>query len=110
MAGVDQQIAFCKIKPNFSIYKKFSGHSDFVTALKFNNSSRHLISGSSDRTVRVWDVTTGEQAKQIQCLSAVTCLDVNHSDTCFATGHKTGDIRIFSMSSMEKMHHIQNHQ
>lgn len=42
-------------------------------------------------------------------MSAVTCMDVNHSDTVFASGHKSGDLRLFSMSSFEKTHHIQNH-
>ena len=33
-----------------------TGHSDAVNSLKFNYSRKALISGSSDRTLRTWDI------------------------------------------------------
>ena len=108
VAGTDQQIGLVRTRPSFGLVKKFSGHSECITALHFNRAGKHVFSGSSDRTVRVWDVQTGEMVKQIPTMSTVTCMDVNSMDTSFASGHKTGDIRIYSMSSLEKTAHIQN--
>lgn len=102
-------MALLKTKPSFGIAKKYSGHSDCITSVTFSRTTKHLISGSNDRTVRVWDVNSGDQVKQVPCMSAVTCMDVNHSDTTFCSGHKSGDIRMFSMSTFDKIHQIPNH-
>ncbi|MFO0748903.1 MAG: hypothetical protein U1F43_25040 [Myxococcota bacterium] len=37
-----------------------AGHQGAVTALAFARDGRRLVSGSDDRTVRVWDVASGE--------------------------------------------------
>src|SRR4029078_7823178 len=35
------------------------GHTDRVLALAFTPRDRHLVSGGSDRTLRVWDLRSG---------------------------------------------------
>jgi len=98
-----------KTRPSFSVARKFSGHSDVITGIHFGMNMKNLISASADKTVGVWDCNTGQMVKQIPCMSAVTSMDINQGDTAIATGHKTGDVRIFSMSSFEKTHHLPNH-
>ncbi|RYC66871.1 caspase family protein [Spirosoma sordidisoli] len=39
------------------------GHTDVVHCLKFSNDSRHLVSGSSDNTAMVWDMTQTNGSK-----------------------------------------------
>ncbi|KAI9316986.1 WD40-repeat-containing domain protein [Dichotomocladium elegans] len=41
------------------------GHTDGVTCLQFCESSNVLITGSVDRTVRVWDMTTSQEIRQM---------------------------------------------
>lgn len=36
------------------------GHADSVEAIAFSNDSRYLVSGSKDRTVRLWETSTGK--------------------------------------------------
>ena len=36
------------------------GHSDYVTAVAVSPDGQHVISGSGDKTVKIWDRTTGE--------------------------------------------------
>lgn len=104
VAGTDNQMALINTRPSLSLGRKFSGHSDCITALHFSHATKHLISGSADRTVRVWDISTSKEVKQIPVMSSVTCMDINHQDTVFASGHKSGDLRIYSMSTFEKTH------
>lgn len=101
VAGTDNQMAMMRTRPAFGIVKKFSGHSDCISSLLFSRTTKHLISGSHDRTTRIWDTNSGEQIKQIPSMSAVTCMDINNADTTFCSGHKSGDVRIFSMSNFE---------
>jgi len=77
VAGTDQQIGLVRTRPTIGLVKKFSGHSECITALNFNRSGKQVISGSSDRTVRVWDTTTGDMIKQVPCMSTITCMNVN---------------------------------
>jgi WD40 repeat protein/tRNA A-37 threonylcarbamoyl transferase component Bud32 len=42
-----------------------TGHSASVTAVAFDHDGKSLFSGSSDRTVRVWDVSTGQERLRV---------------------------------------------
>jgi len=44
--------------------RSFIGHEDFVRCLTLN-SQKQLVSASDDKTVRVWDLQTGEEVDQI---------------------------------------------
>jgi tRNA A-37 threonylcarbamoyl transferase component Bud32 len=41
--------------------KRFHGHNDVVTALTASPNQRYLLSGSADRSVRLWDVASGKE-------------------------------------------------
>ena len=38
----------------------FEGHTDGVNSVAFSRDSKHIVSGSRDKTIRVWDAETGE--------------------------------------------------
>ena len=38
----------------------FSGHSDSVNSVAFSPDGQHIVSGSQDQTICVWDAMTGE--------------------------------------------------
>ena len=47
------------------------GHTDFVKSLTLLPSSRFLVSTSSDRTIRLWDLTTLQQGKTPRCVDII---------------------------------------
>ena len=55
-----------------------SGHDNWVRALVFSPSGKHLVSVSDDKTMRVWEVSSG------RCLKVVDCH--SHFTTCVAWG------------------------
>lgn len=48
------------IPPGGNLLWNISGHSSSVTAVAVTPNGQKIISGSSDKTVKVWDATTGE--------------------------------------------------
>lgn len=56
-------------------------------------SGKRLISGSYDKTIRFWDIDTGEEKKCIQVSKAVSCLDFLAEEEVFAVGfHDIGSV------------------
>ena len=39
---------------------RLAGHDDVVASVAFSSDHRHIVSGSHDKTVRVWDAETGQ--------------------------------------------------
>ncbi|MBT4694278.1 MAG: hypothetical protein HOB73_13130 [Planctomycetaceae bacterium] len=67
--------------------KELKGHAARVTSLAvFSNQPELLVSGSSDKTVRLWNVTTGKQVRAITHGGEVTDIAVN------ATGDKIASV------------------
>ena len=43
----------------------FQGHTNYVLCCGFNPQSNLIVSGSFDESVRIWDVKTGKQLKNL---------------------------------------------
>jgi len=46
--------------PNITLLRRLAGHSDQVTSIAFSPDGEMLASGSSDKTVKLWDPQTGD--------------------------------------------------
>jgi WD40 repeat protein/serine/threonine protein kinase len=47
-------------------FRAFKGHSDVVKTGAFSTDARYLITGSYDKTLRLWDVLTGRELKRFE--------------------------------------------
>ena len=59
--------------PNPALVRIFAGHTADVTSVSFSPDGRFLVSGSDDRTLRLWEVCTG------RCLALFPCDGLVHS-------------------------------
>jgi uncharacterized protein YjbI with pentapeptide repeats/energy-coupling factor transporter ATP-binding protein EcfA2 len=48
------------------ILPMLKGHTDGVTSVAFSSDGKTIVSGSYDKTVRMWDVESGEQTKELK--------------------------------------------
>jgi WD40 repeat protein len=62
--------------PDFTLYRTLKGHSGWVTGVAFSADGKRLASGSSDQTIKFWDVPTGQEMttvaskiKEVQALA-----------------------------------------
>ncbi len=53
------------------------GHSGDVTCLTFSPDGKQIASGSSDRTVKLWDVLSGQEVRSFNCSHAVRAMAFN---------------------------------
>ena len=44
--------------PSKKLVKKFIGHTDLINSLQISSSNAFLVSGSSDKTLRIWNLGT----------------------------------------------------
>src|SRR3984893_17667338 len=50
--------------------RRFRGHSGGVGAVAFSLDGRHIVSGSGDKTLRLWEVTSGREITRFEGHSA----------------------------------------
>jgi len=62
---VSATIADSPSVPEFVPYRSLKAHSGWVTGLAFSADGQRLASGSSDQTVKFWDVSTGQEATTV---------------------------------------------
>jgi WD40 repeat protein/serine/threonine protein kinase len=64
------------------------GHTAEVSAVAFSSDGRHLASASHDRTVRVWDVTTGDVVRTL----------TRHTDVVYGVAYSPDGTRLATAS------------
>lgn len=79
----------------------FRGHWAPVRAVTFSRDSRHLITGSEDRTVRVWDVASGQQVLLLP-ESGSTVNTLASDARWLATGTEDGTIRVYPAEATQE--------
>ena len=65
-----------------------TGHSDWVRSVAYSPDGKHIVSGSKDKTVKIWDAATGQEVSN-------RVLILFGSFTAACTG---ADVRVWSMS------------
>ncbi|KAJ8371464.1 hypothetical protein AAFF_G00310360 [Aldrovandia affinis] len=91
-ASYDKSALFWRLDdcaPKFTL----TGHSRKVTAAKFKCSLRQVVTGSADRTVKVWDLHRAACIQTIEVLSY--CSDVVCSEYFIVSGHYDRKIRFW---------------
>ena len=59
--------------PGIPLIRTLTGHSSSVNALALSSDGKYLVSGSSDTTLKVWDLATGKEIR-ISATRAARCL------------------------------------
>ena len=57
-----------------------TGHSSDVRSVAYSPDGKHIVSGSYDNTVKVWDAQTGKEVSVLLCHRPIVCCCVECSD------------------------------
>ncbi|GKT76716.1 NACHT domain protein [Colletotrichum tofieldiae] len=77
------------------IHKALRGHTDRVHALDFTRDGTNVVSGSSDKTVRLWSARTGSNTNILTCGGRILCVAFSQDCNYIAAGSVDGTISVW---------------
>ena len=72
--------------------------------------NQRIVSGSGDKTVRVWDIETGEELKVLKGDNAVTSIAISTDSRRIVSGSDDNTICVWDMETGEKLKVLQGHE
>ena len=91
-----------KIRPVTRCATSMEGHKEAVLAVRFSPDGKHLVTGSGDTTLRVWDINTCTPKHTLTGhKNWVLCVEWSPNSKYFASGDYVGGIRVWDAETMQ---------
>lgn len=95
-AGAEHQIALYQVETR-ELRRTLFGHTNEIRSLKFSPDSARLCSGSTDKTVRLWDVNSGATLASVEAPSEVNAVAWLAEGQQVAAGGRDGVVRLWTI-------------
>ena len=84
--------------------------SNYINCLKFSSDGNRIASGSSDKSVRVWDAKTGEQVKDLHGhTQEVLSVGFSPDGNRIVSGSWDKSVRVWDAKTGEQLKELQGH-
>ncbi|MFC1878751.1 AAA family ATPase [Chloroflexota bacterium] len=104
-AGIVRENELCSEK-----VRTLKGHTDEITAVEVTPDGKLVISGSYDKSLKVWDVATGREQRTLQGhKSGVTAVEVTPDGSHVISGSRVGTLKIWDVANIRKVHTLHGH-
>ncbi|KAI4375693.1 hypothetical protein MLD38_013533 [Melastoma candidum] len=101
--AADGTLTVCSVSEPPSVIKQLSGHSNEVTDFDFSSNNHYIASTSTDKTVRVWEISKGTCIRVIYGVSSQLCIrfhPVNNNFLSVGNSYKEVTVLNFSTGRM----------
>ncbi|WP_293154850.1 WD40 repeat domain-containing protein [Microcoleus sp. bin48.metabat.b7b8b9.023] len=96
--------------PNWQCVHTLHGHSSSVTSVVITPDGQTIVSGSSDSTIKLWNLNTGEEIHTLAGHSqGVTSITLSPDGQTLASGSKDATIKLWNLSNKEEIYTINGH-
>jgi WD40 repeat protein/serine/threonine protein kinase len=85
------------------------GHINQVTSVAITPDGRYAVSGSSDKTLRVWDFVTGRCTREIFCWRSITSVAITPDGRYAVSGGYEATIRVWELETGKCIRTIEGH-
>jgi WD40 repeat protein len=90
--------------------KVLEGHTDGVWSVSFSSDDKHIVSGSWDKSVRVWDALTGEMLKVLEGHTGrVSSVSPSNDDKRIVSGSLDTSVRVWDASTGKMLKVLEGH-
>ena len=99
-------------KPTWDLERTIAAHADWVRCLSFTPDSAQLISGSFDKTIKLWQLDTGEVIETLtdDRRKGVFALAVSPDGKLLASGSWDERIELWDLETGKLLQHLTHHQ
>ncbi|KAH3745246.1 U3 small nucleolar RNA-associated protein 21 [Pelomyxa schiedti] len=87
----------------------FEYHTRGITGIVCDNLSKHVITTSLDRTLRVWDFASGDIESELEFRSAPSQIVLNRDNNLLAISLDDGSVKVFDIDTQNVVRHFTGH-
>ena len=92
--------------PGGELIRTLEGHADWVTAVAMSGDGTRAVSGSDDKTLKVWDLATGELLRTLEGhTDAVTAVAVSGDGTRAVSGSDDKTLKVWDLATGQAAPH-----
>ncbi len=97
-----KSVWLCDMEAGPRVYV-LSGHTDEVTSVAISPDGSYAVSGSRDKTMRLWEVSTGKEVRVFQRPSMVMSVAFSPDGTRILSGEFGSGMRIWDVATGEEL-------
>ncbi len=98
-------------KPTWNLQQTISAHSDWVRCMSFTPDSLKLVSGSFDKTIKLWQLDTGAEIYTLgERLKGVFALAVSPDGKLLASGSWNETIELWNLETGSLLYNLSQHK
>jgi WD40 repeat protein len=98
-------------KPTWNLQQTISAHSDWVRCMSFTPDSLKLVSGSFDKTIKLWQLDSGSEIYTLgERLKGIFALAVSPDGKLLASGSWDEAIELWNLETGKLIHNLSQHK
>ena len=90
--------------------KQLLGHDDSVHSIAFSHDGKTLVSGASDKTIRLWNIASGSENRLIKVDSGVNTVLLTSDGKTIVAALSNGHIKLFDAGNGREIRTLIGHQ